>query len=85
MGTDNEGTGNALLAAALQYAARGWHVLPLRPRGKQPLTRHGCQEATVDAAAIVAWWRHAVRVTYRSMDRLAHLPRMERPGRARPW
>ena len=57
MGTDNEGAGNALLAAALQYAARGWHVLPLRPAGKQPLTRHGCQEATADAAAIVAWWR----------------------------
>lgn len=57
MGTDNEGAGNALLAAALQCAARGWHVLPLRPAGKQPLTRHGCQEATVDAPTITVWWR----------------------------
>lgn len=44
-----------MIAAALAYAARlGWPVLPLR--GKVPLTDHGVHDATVDAAAIAAWW-----------------------------
>lgn len=47
------------LAAALGYAARGWHVFPLRPRGKEPATPHGCRDATADRAAIRAWWTRA--------------------------
>nr|WP_278286936.1 bifunctional DNA primase/polymerase [Tepidiforma thermophila] len=43
--------------AALAYARRGWKVLPLKPRGKEPLTEHGVHDATTDPAAIEAWWR----------------------------
>lgn len=48
-----------LLDHALAYAQRGWHVLPLEPRGKAPLGRlvpHGAHDATRDAATIERWW-----------------------------
>lgn len=45
------------LEYALSYAARGWHVLPLKPRGKTPLTQHGLKDATKDPATIRAWWK----------------------------
>lgn len=45
------------LEHALQYAARGWFVFPLKPRGKEPLTEHGFKDATQDPALIEAWWR----------------------------
>ncbi len=45
-----------LLDAALQYAAWGWPVFPLQPRGKQPATAHGFKDATVDPDRIRAWW-----------------------------
>jgi len=48
---------STLLAAALAYAARGWHVFPCRPRAKEPLTPHGHLDATTDPAIIQAWWR----------------------------
>lgn len=63
--------GKALLAAALAYAKRGWHVLPLhtptvlgcscgrsgcRNIGKHPRTLHGVRDATTDAATIQMWW-----------------------------
>ncbi len=48
---------DALLAAALAYAERGWRVLPLRPRGKIPITTHGKDDATTDAATIRQWWQ----------------------------
>lgn len=41
---------------ALSYAARGWRVFPCRPSGKEPLTPHGCKDATADEATIRAWW-----------------------------
>lgn len=44
-------------AAALDLAARGLEVLPLR--GKEPvgrLVKHGVKDATTDAATINSWW-----------------------------
>jgi len=45
-----------MLEAALDYAARGWAVHPLKPRGKEPLTAHGHKDATTDPEQIKAWW-----------------------------
>lgn len=61
------------LAAALDYAARGWAVFPChgpRPGGctcrdgsacpsiaKHPRTRHGLRDASTDAATLHAWWQ----------------------------
>lgn len=62
-----------LLKAALDYAARGWRVLPLHTPagtggcscgdpecgslGKHPRTAHGLKDATTDPATIGAWWQ----------------------------
>jgi len=62
-----------LLSAALDYASRGWHVLPLHTPtaagrcscadpdcgsvGKHPRTPHGLKDATTDPATIAAWWQ----------------------------
>lgn len=46
--------------AALDYADRGWRVLPLRPRHKAPLGRlvpHGKDDATADLRTVFRWWR----------------------------
>ena len=48
---------NDLLQAALSYAARGWPVFPLRPRGKEPLTDHGFKDATTDPMVLLDWWQ----------------------------
>lgn len=48
---------NALLEAALLYAARGWHVLPCLPGAKLPLTGHGWKDATIDPVVIEKWWK----------------------------
>lgn len=42
------------LEAALQYAGRGWSVLPCRD--KVPLVRGGVHAATRDLATIERWW-----------------------------
>jgi hypothetical protein len=43
-----------MLDAALNYAERGWSILPLR--GKVPLTRHGVKDATREAEVLRSWW-----------------------------
>lgn len=45
-----------LLSAALSYIERGWPVLPLRPRAKEPLTTHGHRDATLDPDQVTEWW-----------------------------
>lgn len=44
------------LEPALDYAARGWHVFPLRPGTSVPATVDGFQSATTNPDAIVDWW-----------------------------
>jgi hypothetical protein len=46
-----------LLAAALEYAERGWPVFPCLPGGKEPLSEHGVLDATTDPEKIREWWR----------------------------
>lgn len=45
---------NTALAIALDHGLR---VFPCRPRDKQPLTEHGCKDATTDRAQIDDWKR----------------------------
>lgn len=42
--------------AALKYAEFLWHVFPIVPRTKIPVTRQGFKDATTDAIVIAAWW-----------------------------
>ena len=45
--------------AARSYAARGWPVVPLRPKGKEPLgalVANGLKNATTDEHIIRDWW-----------------------------
>lgn len=46
-----------MLAAALEYASKGWPIFPLRPGDKVPATTHGLKDATTDADRIRAWWQ----------------------------
>lgn len=52
-----------LLDAALSYARRGWAVLPLEAKSKDPqsknpcLVPHGCSDATTDETLIRSWWK----------------------------
>lgn len=55
-----------MMEAALQYAAEGFAVFPLQPRGKTPLLSkqqggNGCKDATTDPAQIKAWWKRSPR------------------------
>ena len=43
--------------AACMYASWGWHVHPLVPRSKRPLTEHGKDDATSDLAQVLSWWQ----------------------------
>jgi len=44
------------LKAALDYAELGWHVFPLMPGQKIPITTHGVKDATTDKQQITEWW-----------------------------
>ena len=45
------------VAAAANYVAQGWFLLPLAPRDKRPLTSHGVHDATRDAVRLARWQR----------------------------
>lgn len=45
-----------LREAALTYAELGWPVLPLKPRTKQPATKHGLHDASISKSKINDWW-----------------------------
>jgi hypothetical protein len=44
------------LDIALELIARSWHVHPLAPRTKQPITPHGKNDASNAEAQVRAWW-----------------------------
>lgn len=43
--------------AAIDYINKGLAVFPLVYKGKTPLTKNGCKDATTDAAIVKAWWQ----------------------------
>ncbi|MEU5543582.1 bifunctional DNA primase/polymerase [Streptomyces sioyaensis] len=49
----------ALLTAALDAAARGWHVFPLRPGEKRPAVSDWAERAATDRQRITRCWTHA--------------------------
>lgn len=46
-----------MLDEALAYAARGYSVFPCRPKGKEPLTKRGHNNASTDENTIRQWWQ----------------------------
>jgi hypothetical protein len=44
------------VAAALDYAARGFAVFPCWPMSKEPATKRGFKDATTNPATIRRWW-----------------------------
>ncbi len=48
---------NAMLQAALSYAAQGFKVFPLKPSEKIPITTHGVKDATQLQATVKGYWR----------------------------
>ena len=47
----------SMLDHALGYARAGVPVLALKPRSKEPATKHGKDDATTDPGTITRWWR----------------------------
>jgi hypothetical protein len=45
-----------LLDAARDLAQRGWPVMPVKPRSKEPLTPHGVKDATTTERTILHWF-----------------------------
>jgi len=48
---------NGLIDAALCYADLGYRVFPCLPGRKQPLTKNGLHDATIDQEQIERWWQ----------------------------
>ena len=80
--------------AALAYGRQGFAVLPLRERGKEPLTRRGVHQASTDPEQISRWWTRrpsanvglAVPPDYLVLDLDSHeaLPRLKAEGLSIP-
>lgn len=47
---------SGVLEQALRYADRGYPVLPCCPRGKQPITKRGLRDASLDPGLIAGWF-----------------------------
>jgi putative DNA primase/helicase len=47
---------NPLLSVALDYAANGTAIFPVKERGKSPLTKNGFKDASTDPEKIAGWW-----------------------------
>ncbi len=45
-----------MLEEALAYASQGFHIFPILPGQKRPLTQNGFKDATTDPEQIRAWW-----------------------------
>lgn len=45
-----------MLKAALWYAEMGWHVFPILPGRKEPMTKNGVLDASCDPQQIELWW-----------------------------
>ncbi|MFR3484832.1 MAG: bifunctional DNA primase/polymerase, partial [Clostridia bacterium] len=43
--------------AAVEYINMGLAVFPVVYKGKTPLTKNGCKDATTDAAVVKGWWQ----------------------------
>jgi hypothetical protein len=57
---NNDG-GHPFCDPALSYAARGWHVLRVSPRGKNPVDGSWQTIATIDPATIERWFARGAR------------------------
>lgn len=40
----------------LEYSKKGWYVFPISPKGKNPITKNGFKDATIDQVQIRKWW-----------------------------
>jgi hypothetical protein len=47
------------IEAAAHYVALGFKVIPLKPRSKEPMTKHGVHDATDDADVLGEWARQS--------------------------
>lgn len=45
-----------MLSQTLAHVREGWSVFPIAPRGKEPLTRRGCKDASRSIGEVVGWW-----------------------------